>query len=170
MVSEPVTNQISSFLYENCESITPENLIESLPTLVKMAAAIVGINVEELAAEGEDIIASIVETLAAPIVHIFAVAVSFVILYFLSLLLLSIAFWFVDLLFKKGTLGVLNKILGFVTSLLVAIFIAWGIVSVFEYVIHVPSLADSNFTAEFTGGWVYNLFKRYNPIEILLSF
>ena len=44
------------------------------------------------------------------------------------------------------------------------------LVSVVEYVIHFPAFVDSALVSDFTGGAIYNLFKQYNPVELLLSF
>ncbi len=170
IISEPVSNQISGFLYENCENITPDNLEEELPTLIKIAATTVGIDVSEIVGDGEDVIKSVIDTLIAPVVGIISTIVAFILVYAASRLLVSLAFWIINAVFNAGVFGVLNKVLGFVTSFLMAIFVSWALVSVVEYVIHFPAFADSAMTAEFTGGFVYNLFKQYNPVELLLSF
>ena len=163
IISEPVSNQISGFLYENCDNLTPENFDEELPTLIKFAATTAGINVNEILHEGEDVIKSVVDSLISPVV-------AFVLVYIAARLLVSLAFWVINAVFNAGVFGVLNKTLGFITSFLLAIFISWAFVSVVEYVIHFPAFADSALVADFTGGFFYNLFKQYNPVELLLSF
>jgi len=170
LVKEPVSNQVSGFLYENCDKLTPDNLEEELPSLVKIAAAVAGIDMKEIAEGKDDIIEALVDSLVGPIVHIVSVIISFVLLYIAAILLLSLAFAIINMVFNAGVFGIFNKGLGLVTSLLFAVFVVWGAVSIFEYVIHFPSIADSAFAADFTGGFVYNLFKQYNPIELLLSF
>ncbi len=170
IINEPVANQISGFLYENCEQLNPDNLKESLPTIVKFAATLAGIDVESLIGEDGDAIAVIVENLVTPIVHIIAVAVAFVLMYLLARLLLWLVFMLIDAIFNAGVFKAFNKALGFLTCFILAVFIAWGFVSVFEYVIHFPALADNAAVAEFTGGFIYNFFKQYNPVELLLSF
>ena len=170
IINEPVANQISGFLYENCSQITPDNLQESLPTLVRFAATLAGIDVDSLIGEDGDIIAVLVENLVTPIVHIVAVAASFVLVYILSRLLLWLLFMLIDAVFNAGVFKAFNKILGFLTCFLLAIFAAWSFVSVFEYVIHFPALAETQAVTEFSGGFVYNFFKQYNPVELLLSF
>ena len=170
IISEPVSNQISGFLYENCDNLTPENFDEELPTLIKFAATTAGINVNEILHEGEDVIKSVVDSLISPVVTIISTIVAFVLVYIAARLLVSLAFWVINAVFNAGVFGVLNKTLGFITSFLLAIFISWAFVSVVEYVIHFPAFADSALVADFTGGFFYNLFKQYNPVELLLSF
>lgn len=170
IISEPVSNQISGFLYENCKELTPDNLEEELPTLIKIAAATAGVDIGEIVKDGEDVIKSVVDSLITPVVSIISTIVAFVLVYIAARLLVSLAFWVINAVFNAGVFGVLNKMLGFVTSLLMAVFVSWALVSLVEYVIHFPAFADSAVVADFTGGFVYNLFKQYNPVELLLSF
>jgi hypothetical protein len=85
-------------------------------------------------------------------------------------LLISLLFSVANSVFDHGVFGVLNRVLGCVTSGLLAIFTAWALVSVFEYVIHFPAIEGSEVLSNFTGGFIYNLFRQYNPVELLLSF
>lgn len=170
IISEPVSNQISGFLYENCENLTPENFEEELPTLIRFAATTAGIDVNELLSEGEDVVKSVVDTLIAPVIRIISTIVAFVLIYIAARLLVSLAFCIINAVFNAGVFKVLNKTLGFITSFLMAVFISWAFVSVIEYVIHFPAFVDSALVEDFTGGAIYNLFKQYNPVELLLSF
>ena len=169
LINEPLTNQISSFLYDNCAHITSEN-IEELPTLVKLAASLAGIDFATMGDGTNEIMESIVGSLTLPIVNIISTIVAFVILFIFFNLLLAAFFSVMNSVFSKGAFGALNMVLGSVTSLLLSAFIAWALVSVFEYVIHFPKIADSPLLSEFTGGFLYAFFKQYNPVELLLSF
>ena len=169
LVSEPLINQISGFLYENCSHITPENTDE-LPTLIKLAANLVGVDVTALGNNTEEILASAVESLAIPIVNIISTLVAFVLLFIILKLLFSLLFSVANSVFGKGFFGVFNKVLGCITSGLLAVFVAWAFVSVFEYVIHFPAIVNTPAVSKFTGGFIYTLFKQYNPVELLLSF
>ena len=169
LICEPLTNQISSFLHENCAAITAES-VEKLPTLVKLAAALAGVDLPTLSDDADGIIASVVEALALPIVNIIATIVAFAILFIVFRFLLSLLFSVANNVFGRGVFGVFNRILGCLASGLLAVFIAWGFVSLFEYVVHFPGIVDAPIFAEFTGGSVYAFFKQYNPVELLLSF
>ena len=45
LIDAPITNQISGYLLEKCADITAENASEKLPTLLKIAAGIAGVDV-----------------------------------------------------------------------------------------------------------------------------
>lgn len=169
LLSEPLINQISGFLYDNCAHITPDNT-EELPTLIKLAANLAGVDVTALGDSTDDILASVVESLAMPIVNIIATLVAFVLLFIIFKLLFSLLLSVANSVFGKGVFGVFNKVLGCITSGLLAIFVAWAFVSVFEYVIHFPAIVDVPALSKFTGGFIYRMFKQYNPVELLLSF
>lgn len=170
VINEPIANQISGFLHDNCDMLNPENINESLPTLIKFAATLAGIDLEALVSDGESAIQVIVDTLVAPVVHIIAVAISFLIIYFISRILLSLVFALINAVFNAGAFRPLNKLLGLLTSFLLSVFVSWALVTAFEYVIHLPSFAENEMIMEFTGGAVYKIFKQYNPVELLLSF
>jgi hypothetical protein len=66
IIEKPITNYIYEFLVENCPEINIENVAEELPTVLKMAAGMYGIDLEEIVAQnaGRDILAEITTILA----------------------------------------------------------------------------------------------------------
>ena len=169
LISKPIINKISSFLYENYAHITAENTDE-LPTFIKIVAGLMNIDLSEFGENANDIIESIVESLAMPIVNIISALIAFVILLILLKIVLKIVFSLIDAVFQKGVLGVLNKALGSVVCACLAIFAAWALVLIFEYIMHLSSAAEAPIFSKFTGGFIYAFFKQYNPVELLLSF
>ncbi len=169
MIDEPVTNYVSDFLYENCGDITADNANEELPTLLKFAAGMLDIDISEAAGEG-DVIANLVDVLIDPVIKIISSIFAFFALYILLKILLSLAFWVINILLSGGMLGFVNKLFGVVFSTLVAIMLAWGIAVVLEFVFHTPAIAQNPTIADFDGGFIYSFFNKYNPIELLLSF
>jgi hypothetical protein len=87
IIEKPITNYIYEFLVENCPEINIENVAEELPTVLKMAAGMYGIDLEEIVAQnaGRDILAEITTILAEPVISIFSTIISFVLLYFISI-------------------------------------------------------------------------------------
>lgn len=169
VIGDPLVNKISSFLYENYSHVTSANTDE-LPTFIKLMASIAGVDVSTLGDNSNEIIEAIVETLTLPIVNVVSTVIAFVIILVILLLLLPLLFSLIDSLFNKGLLGVFNKVLGSVVCGLLAIFVAWVIVLIFEYIVHLPSSSDMAIFSNFTGGLIYSVFKQYNPVELLLSF
>ena len=166
---DPLVNKISSFLYDNYSHVTSANTDE-LPTFIKLMASMAGVDVSTLGDSSDEIIEAIVETLTMPIVNVVSTIIAFVIILVLLLILLPLLFSLIDSLFSKGLLGIFNKVLGSVICGLFAIFVAWVIVLIFEYIVHLLSASDSTIFSNFTGGLIYSFFKQYNPVELLLSF
>lgn len=170
IIEAPITNYIKDFLYANCEGLTAANATEKLPTILKISAAIFGIDIAEVTGNTTNVLDSIVESLTAPVISIISVIIAFILLYFVSKLLISIALWFINLVFQSGVFGFLNKLLGTVFGLCLSVIAAWAFVSVFEYAIHLPLFEGNAMIAEFEGTFLYGFFNSYSPIELLLSF
>ena len=166
IIETPITNYIYEFLLENCPALNIENVAEELPTVLKWAAAMYGIDIEQLVAEnaGRDIIAEITASLAAPVVEIFSIIIAFVLLYFISKLLVTLAIAILDLIFSDGIFGALNRTLGGISGAILGVAVAWFLAVFLEFILHINlgGLEDP--------GLLYEFFNTYSPIELLLSF
>lgn len=170
-IKEPVAAYISDFLYENCSGLTAANAKDELPTLLKIAAAVFGIDVTETATEGgAGVIGNIANSLSAPVVNVVSVVISFILCYFVAKILLSIIFLFINKIFEINVFSLFNKILGCIFSGVIGIVIAWGIAVVLEFSFKLPVFESNAVIADFEGGAIYRFFNTYNPMEILLSF
>ena len=171
-VREPIANQMEEYIVENCENINADNIKEELPTLLKVGAGVFDIDIEKLVREnqGEALVNKICDSLIAPAVHLVSTVITFLILCILSGIVLSILIAILNAVVDDGFIGVFNRILGGVFSTAFAFIIAWLLTSVFTYVINLPSVASSEFASKFSGGFIYKLFNKLNPIELLLSF
>ena len=171
MINEPVTNQITSYLVEKCSHITASNLTEELPTVLKMAAGVSGIDLTSIQADGaSDFISLLVDKLAYSTIHLVSVIISFFAVYWISKLVLSILLAIIDHAFDSGVFGVLNKVLGFLFSTTIAFALAWLMTTAFGYAISLPAFSDNAWISTFDGGYVYKFFKSISPIDLLLSF
>ncbi len=171
-IREPISNQMEEYILENCEGINEENIKDELPTILKIGASLFNIDINELA-KGEDsgtLVNKITDALISPAIHVISTIITFVILYFISGLILSILIAILNAVLDVGFVGVFNRILGAIFSTAFAFIIAWGLTSVFTYVINLPSVAAHEWASGFKGGFVYKLFNSLNPIELLLSF
>ena len=166
IIEQPITNYIYEFLVENCPELHVDNVAEELPTVLKMAAGMYGIDVEEIVAQnaGRDIIAEITAVLAEPVISIFATIISFVILYFVFKLAVTLALALVDLIFSNGVFGALNKVLGGVSGAIISFAAAWAVAVIVEFLFHINGNGMEN------AGILYTFFNTYSPIELLLSF
>ena len=166
IIEQPITNYIYEFLVENCPEINIDNVAQELPTILKMAAGMYGIDIEEIVAQnaGRDIIAEITATLAEPVISIFALIISFVLLYVISKLLITLALSLIDLVFSNGVFGALNKILGGISGAIISFAVAWAVAVFIEFLYHINGAGLDN------PGILYTFFNTYSPIELLLSF
>lgn len=168
MIKTPVTNQINSYLLENCASITPESAAEDLPTLLKFAASALDVDVTALSSENT--IAAIVDALASPVVHIISMIVSFIVIYFVAKLVYKIVLAMLSPVFAAGPLSVPNKLLGCVFTLFIAAIFAWLLTLVFDFAVHSSLFAGNTAVQEFEGGFIYGFFNKHNPVDMLLGF
>ena len=174
IIEAPISNYVKDFLYANCGGITSATVNDDLPTLLKIAASLFEININEVAnnaqGAGNAVLDAIVDHLTSPVISVIADIISFVVLYFVSKLVLSLAFWFINIVFESGVFGFFNKTLGIVFGTAVAIIVAWALVAVLEFVFHSTLLHDLEMFRDFEGAFLYKFFSTYNPIELLLSF
>lgn len=159
MIGASLTNQLSKYLLNNCSDPGAE-----LPTLVKLAAGIINVDLE-----GKTIEQIIVE-IASPTVHVVTVIIVFVILYFISRLLLKLLFKLLDSIFNSSILVVPNKIVGCASNTLLGGVAAWIFVIAFNFFIHLDSMSGVAWASEFTGGPIYNFFLNLSPLDLLLGF
>ena len=170
IIGEPIFNGIRDFLYEKCSEFMLGGTSDDIPTLIKAAAALAGVELGPFEGGNSDVLAVLAEEIALPIVNIIAVVISFVLLLIIGRLILALVFAIVNKLFDIGALKVLNKILGCVACVFFAVFTAWGVVALFDFVIGFPSIAETEVVQSFTGGFVYKIFKQLSPLELLFSF
>ena len=168
MISTPITNQIKSYLIDNCPQITPESASDELPTLLKFAASILNVDISTLSPENT--ISEIVDSLASPIVHLISVVLTFIIVFFIAKLFFTLLLKIISAIFNSGTLGLPNKILGSIFCFIFSAALAWLFCVGFDFIIHSSLFEGTALATEFSGGPIYSFFNRTNPVDILLGF
>lgn len=172
IIGPAISNKLSDALIEKYSNITAETANESLPTLIKFAASLCGVNVENVAtsADGVSVIEAIVASVTDPVVQIVGVVAGFIIVYFVSKILLGVLLVFVNLIINRGVTGKVNKILGAVFTGLLAFTVCWAFTAVLEFLLNIPLIAEIKWVENFEGGFVYRFFKSFTPLDLLLSF
>ncbi len=171
LISPSVTKYVSSVLTERVGALTAENAADKLPTVLKISAAIFGIDINEISASETGSLADrIAEELTLPLINLISVIISFVVLYILARITLALVILLFNSLVSRGPVGVLNRWLGVLLSTAFFFVIAWAAAVVFDVVVAMPAFADNSALAGFEGGAVYKFFNTYNPLELLLSF
>jgi uncharacterized membrane protein required for colicin V production len=90
-IGPSISNQVEDYILEKCGDLTPDNLDEELPTLLKISAGIFDIDIDEVMSESsaEGVVSAIIEVLVSPVVRVVSIIISFVILCLISSIVLS---------------------------------------------------------------------------------
>ncbi len=170
LIDAPLSNKIETYLVEKCSHITAESVSEELPTLLKLAAGLCGINVEEELATTGTVVERLTDTLVSPVVAIISTIIAFVFLYILSKIALTLLFHMINTMCDGGITGALNKALGVVFCTSVGFIVCWCLTALSDFVFNIPALSSTAWVTEFTGWPIYSFFKSISPIDLLLSF
>lgn len=172
IIGPAISNKLSGVLIEKYSDITAETANESLPTLIKLAAGMCSVDITEVAstADGVSVIEAIVDSVTSPVVEIVATITGFILVYFVSKILLSILVSFINTMFNNGIVGTANKVLGAVFTFLLAFIVAWAFTAVSEFIFNIPIIAKAKLVENFNGGILYRFFRSFTPLDLLLSF
>ncbi len=167
LVQAPVTQKLSEFLNEKCAELTAENAAEEIPTLLKIAAGIFNINVDEIAQDaGHTLTERLAETFTSPLVSLFSVVIAFVLLLLIFSVVFSLLLWLLNQFFQMRPLAWVNHTLGVIFTAALAMIIAWVFSMLVGYIFSFKAFAS----LDFEGGIVYRFFKTYHPLDLLLGF
>ncbi|MBQ7390648.1 MAG: CvpA family protein [Clostridia bacterium] len=172
IIGPAISHKLSEVLVEEYSEITASTANESLPTLIKFAASLCGVDIEGVAssADGITVIEAIVDAVTAPVVQIVGVIAGFIIVFFVSKILLNLLMLVVNSVVNNGIAGAVNRTLGCVFTLFLAFIVAWAFTSLSEFILNIPAIASAEWVQEFTGGPIYNFFRSFTPLDLLLSF
>ena len=167
LIQSSVTEKLLEFLQENYKNITASNASEELPTLLKIAAGVFNIDIQQVVEDaGATLTQKLAETFTAPLVSLVSIVIAFVVLLIVFSVLFSIVLWIINGIFHIGPLLWFNRILGVVFGVSLAIIIAWVVSMVLGFVLGLPALSAIGFE----GGAVYRFFREYHPLDLLLGF
>lgn len=171
-LAAPVRTHMTEFLTEKCADITAATAQEQLPTVLKMAAGMFGIDVTAVAegAGSEGIITALVDALTTPLVSFISMILAFIALYILSQFALSLLFWLIDTVFQGGVIGFANHLLGLVLGAVFAVLVAWGLVALSDFIFQLEATQEVTVFPQIEQGFFYRLLNTYNPVDLLLSF
>lgn len=171
MIQSPITNYIKEFMYDNCSNLSPENVVEEMPTLLKMAGAAFDVQMADMSGMTTDVVLEdIITNLTSPSVILISIGIAFILLYFLAKFAFSGGILLVNSVFEVGIIGKINRTMGFVLAGLLAFLAAWALVGIVDFFFHLSIFDGVEAIRSFRGGFLYRLFNSLSPIEILLSF
>ena len=167
LIQTTVTEKLSDFLQENYKNITASNALDEMPTLLKIAAGVFDIDIQQVVEDaGAALTQKLAETFTAPLVSLVSIVIAFVVLLIVFSVLFSIVLWIINGIFHIGPLLWFNRILGVVFGVALALIVAWSISMILGFVLELPALSAIGFD----GGIVYRFFREYHPLDLLLGF
>ena len=169
MIREPIVNKMTEFFAEKIAD--GMETADQLPTLVKLAAELAGVDIESLtSAEAQaELVSGIVSAVTDPVLNLITSIIAFFVLYFVFKILLTIGFAIVNSIIDNGVVGIVNRVLGCIVTTFFAMMIVWGLCSISDLILNLPGINEVEWVQGFSGGWVYNFFKGLSPIDLLLG-
>lgn len=171
LIAEPVVGQMTDYLSVKCGEIISESSVDELPTLIKFAASLAEIDLEQISsADGQEaVVGAFVTAITDPVLNIISSVIAFIILYILAKILVGIVFNIINSMVDKGLIGSVNRVLGCVLMTCIAAAVVWGLCAISGLVLGLPAFAEQAWVQEFTGGPIYTFFKNLSPIDLILS-
>ena len=172
VVGPAISTKVSNVLVEKYSDITAETASAELPTLIKFAASMCGVDMSSVDtyADGTLVIEALVEKVTDPVAEIVATLVGFALVYIIAKILLGLLLHFVNEMFESGITGTANKALGATFTFLLAFCAAWAFTTLMEFFLNIPLIASAEWVQDFEGGLLYRFFKLFTPLDLLLSF
>lgn len=154
------TSKAYDWIYNSIIEKMPEGAgvtEESVPTIIKLLAALFRIGDGE-AGGNENPIVAFSEALAAPVGNLIATIVTYLAVFVILFIILSVLVAIIGGLVDSGPLAVIDKALGLLFGLAVAIVISCLVANITGWI-----------APDFKGGFVYNFFRNFDPFSLILS-
>lgn len=169
MIQDPIVTKLSDSLSDKIgEGI---DNTDDLPTIVRLAADLADVDLESIsdAEAQEDMVDAILVAVTDPILNLVSTIIAFVLLYLLLKILIGLLFGFINGIVDNGPVGAVNRALGCAVMTMFTFLIAWLLCMASDFILNIPIINDQAWVQEFTGGWLYNLFRSMSPIDLILS-
>ena len=158
--TEKAYGWINTALLEKAPELSVDTAGKSLPWVLRLIANIFNIDITAAgeSATSEDIISAISSALAVPTGNLIAIAVTYAALFIVLLIILSVLVAIIGTVIDSGPLAVVDKILGLILGTAIAIVVCCIVANL-----------TGNIAKDFTGGFVYEFFKNFDPFSLILS-
>lgn len=169
MVQKPIVNKLSDSLTAKIEKGIEDT--DDLPTLVKIAAELADVDINSLS-EGhamEEMVDAILVAVTDPILNLISSIIAFVLLFILLKIILGLVFAFINSIIDNSPVGSVNRALGSVLMAVFMFMVAWLLCMTSDIILNIPAVSRTEAAQQFTGGWLYNLFRRLSPIDMMLG-
>ena len=160
-----LTGKIEAWIYKSLSEAyfgaSAETASEGVPAVLKLAAELMKLDLGALGSEAttEEILSLMAAQMAVPIGNLVAVAVTYLALFIVFMILLSVLIALLDVVFTKGILGKINKGLGLLLGGVIAMVVACVVANIVGAVF-----------ADAARGTITQFFKNINPFAIVMKF
>lgn len=159
------TGKIEAWIYKSLleayPTVTGEGAAESVPTILKLAAELLKLDISALGGDAttDEVLALMAKEMAVPIGNLIAVAVTYLALFIVFMLLLSLMISLLDVIFTRGILGKVNKFLGLLLGGVIAMVAACIVANIVGAI-----------SADAARGAITQFFKNINPFAFVMKF
>ncbi len=159
------TSKIEAWIYKSLleayPNVTGVAAAESVPTLLRLVAELLKVDISTLGSDAttEEVLSLMASEMAIPIGNLVAVAVTYLALFIVFMLLLTLLISLLDVVFTRGILGKINKFLGLLLGGVIAMVAACVVANVVGAI-----------SADAASGAITQFFKNINPFAIVMKF
>ena len=159
------TGKVEGWIYNSLSEAFADSsadiAAEKMPTLLKLFAEMMDLEISAGGSEltSEEVLTALAEKMATPIGNLIAVVVTYAALFIILMLLLTVLIALLDVVFTRGVLGKINKVLGLLLGAVIATVAACIVANVIALI-----------SAEAASGVITQFFKNINPFAIMMSF
>lgn len=157
--TELIRCSIVEYLTVNCPDITAAQSVDALPSILKLAVRIFNIDLTSAGeSAGSAVISDVSAMISAPLGNFVAAVITYIVLFFAFLIIISIVLSLLNALFKKGPLMMVDRILGALFMAIVALLISCLVATVTGMI-----------APDFVGGRIYEFFRDLDPLSLIFS-
>lgn len=166
LIGAPVKSYLNEYLTSRCGDYCT---VGDLPTIIKISAVLFDLPIENLS-NNSLLVTEISDRFADQLILTIGRAVGFVFLLLLSRMVLKSLIKLVSKIFDVSIIGKINRGFGVVLSGLFAFVVAWGVVSLTDYLFRLGDFSQTESAYAIMSGKLYVFFASLSPLKLLFSF
>lgn len=169
MIQEPIVTKLSEALTEKIGETIGD--AEELPTLVKFAAELAGIDMSLITDKEAqaDMVDAVLVAVTDPVLNLISSVIAFILLYIILKICVGLLFSLINSIVDNGPIGAVNRALGCAVMTLFAFMVAWVLCMMSDFILNIPIINQQAWVQDFSGGWLYNIFRSLSPVDIILG-
>ena len=170
-IQNHLVNRMTDLIEKKCGEIVAGSASSDIPTILKIVAWAFGVDVDTVAQGATDsIVKAVVDALAQPLANFGARVAAFLVLLIVTSIVCWLLFKIIGLVLRSGPLEVVNKGLGLIFGALFSFLLVWSLAYGLAYVLTIDVVSSTEVFKDFTGGPIYLLVNKINPIDLLFKY